>query len=50
MTIVILVSIIAVFIAFNFLRFAKYKEIPEPNSQVIIALLNNLEKKKISKK
>jgi uncharacterized phage infection (PIP) family protein YhgE len=50
MTVLIIVNLILMVLILNLLRLKKYRNRLEPNSQIIVALLNSLQKKKISKK
>jgi uncharacterized phage infection (PIP) family protein YhgE len=50
MPILFMVNLILMVLILNLLRLKKYRNRLEPNSQIIVALLNNLQKKKISKK
>lgn len=49
MIIFIVLVIVAIVITLNFLRFSKYKDKLEPNSRIIVDLINNLTNKEIPK-
>jgi len=50
MIVLVLCFFFVVIITLTVLRLSKYRNKLEPNSQIIVALLNSLESKKISKK